>query len=127
MGADHFVNSRDPEAIKALANHFDVILSTVNVNLDWEAYVAALRPRGRLHFVGAVTAPIAVQFFSLIMNKSVSATPLGSPATIKKMLEFTTRHQTEPRVELFPFAQVNEAIEKLRHGQPRYRIVLKQT
>ncbi len=125
LGADHFVNSRDPEAIKALAGSFDVILSTVNVNLDWESYVAALRPRGRLHFVGAVTVPISVQFFSLIMQKSVSATPLGSPATIAKMLEFSGHHELKPMVEVYPFAQVNEAIDKLRNGKPRYRLVLK--
>ena len=29
------------------------IISTVNVKLDWNGYVAALRPKGRLHLVGA--------------------------------------------------------------------------
>ena len=40
------------------------------------------------------------------------------------MLEFAARHNIEPVVELFPLTQVNEAIEKLRHGKPRYRLVL---
>lgn len=42
------------------------------------------------------------------------------------MLEFAGCHHQEPIVEFFPFSQVNEAIEKLEHGKPCYRIVLKQ-
>ncbi len=37
FGADHFINSRDPEALTRAANSFDFILSTVNVPLDWPA------------------------------------------------------------------------------------------
>lgn len=125
LGADHFVNSRDPEALKAVANSFDLILSTVNADLDWEGYIAALRPKGRLHFVGVVPSPVATQVFPLIAGqKSISASPLGSPATVAQMLQFASRHGLEPITELYPFEQVNEAMERLRHGKPRYRIVL---
>ncbi len=36
MGADRVVNSRDPEALKALAGQFDLIINTVAVDLDWQ-------------------------------------------------------------------------------------------
>ena len=126
LGADRFVNSRDPEALKAVANSFDTILSTVNVALDWDIYLATLRPKGRLHFVGAVLNPLSAQIFPMIVGqKSISASPLGSPATIARMLEFAERHAIAPITETFPFEQVNEAMEKLRNGKPRYRLVLK--
>ncbi len=128
LGANHVINSRDPEALKAAANSFDLILSTVNVPLDWEALLAALRPKGRLHLVGAVLQPLPVPAFALIPGqKSVSGSPLGSPTTIHKMLDFSARHQIEPVVEYFGFDQVNEAIEHLRQGKARYRIVLKHS
>ncbi len=38
MGADKVVNSRDPDALKALAGQFDLIINTVNVDLDWQPY-----------------------------------------------------------------------------------------
>ncbi|VEP13996.1 hypothetical protein H1P_2300002 [Hyella patelloides LEGE 07179] len=41
------------------------------------------------------------------------------------MLEFAARHNIEPIIETFSFDQINEAMEKLRSGQPRYRLVLK--
>lgn len=124
LGADHFVNSADPGALQSVAGSLDFILVTVNVALDWPAYVAALRPRGRLHFVG-VTPPVTTGVFPLIAGqKSISATPLGSPATVATMLDFAARHGIAPLVEHLPLGQVNEALERLRKGKPRYRIVL---
>ncbi len=125
LGASHFVNSRDPEAIAAVANSFDAILSTVNVDLDWDAYIAALRPKGRLHLLGAVLTPISTSLFPMLVGqKSLSSSPVGSPITTQKMIEFAARYQVEPITEMFSFDRVNEALDKLENGKPRYRIVL---
>ena len=126
FGAHHFVSSKDVKSLEAVADSFDFIISTVNSPLDWNSYLTALRPKGRLHFVGAVLEPLSIPVFSLLMGqKSISASPLGSPATTVKMLDFAARHKINPTVEIFKFSQVNEAMEKLRNGKPRYRIVLK--
>lgn len=125
LGAHYVVNSRDPEALKSVANSFDVILSTVSADLDWSTYIEALRPQGKFHFVGIPPSPLSTPLSSIIdAQRSVSGSPLGSPATVKKMLSFSQRHSIEPVIETFPFSQVNEAIDRLRHGKPRYRIVL---
>ncbi len=127
MGADHFVVSRDKQAIEALAGSFDFIIVTVNVGLDWDLYVQALAPRGRLHFVGAVLEPLGVQVFPLLSGqRSISGSPVGSPGAIRKMLDFAARHGVRPVTETFPMSQVNEAVERLRSGNARYRIVLEQ-
>lgn len=125
FGAHRVVNSREADALEAEAGRYDFILSTVNVPLDWAGYFNALAPRGRLHTVGAVLEPIAVSAFSLIGGqKSLSGTPLGSPATIRKMLDFCARHDISPQVEVMPMSQIDEAFQRLRDGKPRYRIVL---
>ena len=41
------------------------------------------------------------------------------------MLEFAARHHIEPMVETYPMDKVNDAMEKLRSGECRYRLVLK--
>ncbi|WGL15467.1 NAD(P)-dependent alcohol dehydrogenase [Microbulbifer bruguierae] len=125
LGAHHTLNSRDPEALKAAASRFDLIISTVNVKLDWNAYLATLKPRGRLHFVGATTAPLDLNVFNLLMSqRQVSGSPVGSPATIADMLEFAARHQIAPLVEHFPMSRINDAFARLESGEARYRIVL---
>lgn len=45
--------------------------------------------------------------------------------TIAQMLDFAARHDILPQVEEFPIEQVNEAIQHLRDGKARYRVVLK--
>jgi alcohol/geraniol dehydrogenase (NADP+) len=125
MGANHFINSKNPEAIAAAADSFDFIISTVAVDLDWNSYVMALRPRGRLHFVGVVPNPISTPIFPLIMRqRSISASPLGSPTTVDKMLDFATRHNIQPITETYSFDRINEAMDRLHSGQARYRVVL---
>ncbi|HEY7773339.1 MAG TPA: zinc-binding dehydrogenase, partial [Marinagarivorans sp.] len=106
---------------------FDFIISTVNVKLDWNAYLATLAPKGRLHFVGATLEPLDIAAFSLIGGqRSVSGSPVGSPNTIAKMLDFAALHKIEPVTEFYSFDHVNEAIARLREGKAHYRIVLKR-
>lgn len=125
LGAHHTLNSRDPKAIEAAAGRFDLLISTVNVKLDWNLYLGTLKPRGRLHFVGATLDPIDINVFSLILaQRTISGSPVGSPGTIAKMLEFAQRHDIKPVIEKFSFDKINEALDRLRSGQAHYRIVL---
>ena len=125
MGAHNVVNSRDAAQLEAIAGSLDFILSTVNVDLEWDKYLNALGPKGRLHTVGAVPSPIPAPAFGLIMHqKSISGSPLGSPAATARMLDFCARHGIEAVTERFPLSKVNEALEHLHAGKARYRIVL---
>ncbi|MGY6518960.1 MAG: NADPH-dependent aldehyde reductase Ahr [Lysobacteraceae bacterium] len=125
LGAHHVVASNDARAIEGIAGRLDLIIDTVNVPLAWDAVIAALAPKGRLHVVGAVLEPIPVQAFSLISGqKSISGSPTGSREAIVAMLEFAARHGIAPQVERYPVDRINEAIDHLRAGRARYRVVL---
>lgn len=125
MGAHTTINSRDAGELEAAAGQFDLLISTVNVKLDWNAYIGTLKPRGRLHVVGATLEPMDLGAMPIIMGqKAVSGSPVGSPATIATMLDFAARHGIEPKTEHFPMANVNDAMEHLHAGKARYRIVL---
>lgn len=126
MGAHRVVSSTDPAELEGIMGSLDFILNTTNVTLDWNAYLMTLAPKGRLHNVGAVLEPMAIPAFTLLVGeKSVGASPLGSPALTRRMLEFCVRHDIYPEVEEFPLEKVNEALEHLEKGKARYRIVLK--
>lgn len=125
LGADHFVDSSNAQALGEIAGSLDFIISTVNVTLDWTAYINILRPKGRLHMVGAVTESMSLPVFPLLIGqKSVSGSPVGGSHAIMTMLDFVARHKIEPVTETFKFSQVNEAMERLRQGKARYRLVL---
>ena len=125
LGADEIVSSIDKSKIKNLGGQFDLIISTVNVKLDWNLFLSTIKPRGRLHFVGAVLAPIETSVFSLMSGrKSISGSPVGSPNNIRKMLDFCAQHNISPMTEHFKFSEINSAIEKLRNNRIRFRAVL---
>ncbi len=127
FGANRFVDSRNSKALESLANSFDFILSTASADLDWGAYINALRPKGRLHFVGVAPSPLQVYSFPLILGqKSLSGSPAGSPAILATMMDFAARHGVEPVTEIVEFSQLNEAMAHLESGKAHYRIVLKQ-
>jgi uncharacterized zinc-type alcohol dehydrogenase-like protein len=127
LGAHYVHNTRQDGALKKIAGSLDLIISTVNARLDVSGFLDTLAPKGRLHNVGAVLEPLPVPAFSLILGqKSVSGSPSGSPTAVDDMLEFSARHSVAPIIEKFPMSKVNEALERLRSGKARYRIVLER-
>ncbi|WP_367872625.1 NAD(P)-dependent alcohol dehydrogenase [Luteolibacter sp. Populi] len=125
LGA-HFVhNTKNPDALKKIAGSLDLIISTINVPIDLPGLLDTLAPHGRLHLVGAVLEPLPLPALSLIFGqKSITGSPTGSPSALDLMLSFSARHGIAPVTETFPMSKVNDALEHLRSGKARYRIVL---
>ncbi len=126
LGAYHFVATGEDGALESVANKFDLIINTTDAELPWDAYIGTLAPKGTLHTVGAASKVEATVFPMLMGQKSLSASPLGSIATTRTMLEFAARHNINPVTETYAMSDINLAFEKLRNGSPRYRLVLKR-
>ena len=125
LGAHYVHNTRHDGVLKKIAGSLDLIISTINVPIDVPGLLETLAANGRLHVVGAILEPMHVPAFGLIMRqKSVSGSPTGSPTAIDRMLEFSARHSIAPITETFPMSRVNDALDHLRSGKARYRIVL---
>jgi uncharacterized zinc-type alcohol dehydrogenase-like protein len=125
LGAHRVISSRDSAAMKGAAGSFDFILNTANANLDWGALFEALAPRGRLHTVGVVPDPVPMpSFAAIVAQRSMGGSPLGSPVTTRKMIDFAARHGVAPQIETFPMSRANEALRHVRDGKARYRVVL---
>jgi len=125
LGAHHFVNTRDTAELKKVAGSFDLLLSTVSADQDWQSYVTALRPKGTLCIVGASPSPIQVAGFSLIGGqKAISGSPSGSPHDLSEMLDVAARHGVKAITERFAMAKANDAIAKVKKNKVRYRAVL---
>lgn len=126
-GAHHFVSSVDDAALKAQRESLDLIVSTVNISLNWKRYVSALRPHGVLSFVGAVAEPISIHTGMLMAkSRSVTSSPIGGRAAMREMLDFAARHEVGAQVETLPMSEVNTALERLRRNDVRYRFVLER-
>lgn len=125
LGAHHVVNSTRQEEMQVLRGTLNLIICTANAPLDWGTIISALAPKGRLHFVGAVTEPVPVNAIQLLGSQySLSGSPSGSPAVMSTLLDFAGRHHITPQTEYFPMSRINDALDHLRAGKARYRIVL---
>jgi uncharacterized zinc-type alcohol dehydrogenase-like protein len=125
-GAHQVVDTHSAEQLARVAGSFDFILSTVNADLDWAAYLNALAPKGRLHVVGVPPQPLALPAFPMIAGqRSVGGSPSGPPSAVAAMLDFCARHAIAAITEEFPMSQANEALAHLAAGKARYRVVLR--
>lgn len=125
LGAHYVHNTKHDGVLRKLAGSLDLIISTINVPLDVPGLLDSLAAKGRFHVVGGILEPMEVPAFGLIMRqKSIAGSPTGSLTAIDHMLDFSARHSIAPVIETFPMSKVNEALEHLRSGKARYRIVL---
>ena len=125
MGADNFINTRDTGALKKVAGSFDLLLSTVNADQDWQGYVNALRPKGTVCVVGVPSSAISLQAFPLIAGqKAVAGSPIGSPRDLHEMLDVAARHGVKAITERFAMSKANDAVARVKKNQVRYRAVL---
>jgi uncharacterized zinc-type alcohol dehydrogenase-like protein len=125
MGAHHFVASRDARELHKHGGRFHLLLSTVHAKLDWITYLKTLRPNGTLCLVGSPPGVLQIPPGSLFQGqKSISASEIGDRATIAEMLAFSARHRIAPVIERMPLGQVNEALDRVRRNEARYRVVL---
>jgi uncharacterized zinc-type alcohol dehydrogenase-like protein len=125
LGAHHFVNTRDTGALKKVVGSFDLLLSTVNADQDWSAYLHALRPNGMLCLVGAPTSPLQVQAPTLIGGqRAVCGSSTGSPHDLQEMLDVAARHGVKAITETFAMAKASDAVARVKKNQVRYRAVL---
>lgn len=120
-GAQHFYTFQNPPS----PTQFHFLLCSVDVELNWNQILSWLKPNGVLCLV---SRPPKNFNFDPSLLVSTQRTICGSNNAnrflVNEMLSFATRHQIKPKVEVVPLSKVNEALEKLRTHQARYRIVL---
>lgn len=125
FGATSFVATREQGALQAMAGAFDFVLSTASADLPWDDYLDILKPQGRLSIVGLPASTIALHPLHLLPGeKAVSGGVPATPAETRLMLDFAGRHGIGAEIETFPVGTINAALDRVRSGRSRYRVVL---
>jgi uncharacterized zinc-type alcohol dehydrogenase-like protein len=125
FGARHFLATSEPKALRSAASTLDFVLSTVYVAQDWSGLLRALRPNGILCFVAAPAEPVKLAIGALLNGqKTVATSATGGRRAIGEMLEFAARHGVAARTHVRPLAKADSALDEVRQGRARYRVVL---
>jgi alcohol dehydrogenase (NADP+) len=125
MGADHYYATSDPAIFQTLARSFDLIINTVSVNLDVDAYLSTLRVDGTMVNVGAPAEADRLRAFSLISGRrSLSGSNVGGLRETQEMLDFCAEHGVTADVELIGVDDVAAAYDRVVRSDVRYRFVI---
>ncbi|WP_349999103.1 NAD(P)-dependent alcohol dehydrogenase [Stenotrophomonas lacuserhaii] len=125
LGADRLLVSSDSGAMTRAASSFDVIIDTVPVKHDLDAYVPLLDIDGTLVIVGQVgpmqefgTVPL------LLGRRRIAGSPIGGIRETQEMLDFCAKKNILPDCEMIRIDEINYAYERMEKSDVRYRFVI---
>jgi uncharacterized zinc-type alcohol dehydrogenase-like protein len=125
LGASEVVVSKDAAAMQKHAASFDFILDTVSAVHDLNAYLELLKLDATLTQVGAPPQPVPLSVFSLIFKRRrLAGSAIGGIRETQEMLDFCAEHGLAADVEVIRIQQINEAFERLKKGDVKYRFVI---
>ena len=125
LGAQNFLNTKDPDATAAAAFSFDLILDTISAQHDYNSYLALLGLNGVMVVVGVPTEPIPLNAFSLIAgNKALAGSLIGGIPETQEMLDFCAEHNIVADVEVITPDRIEEAYDRTIKSDVRYRFVI---
>jgi alcohol dehydrogenase (NADP+) len=124
-GAHEVVASKNENEMKKHLNSFDFILDTVSGEHDLNAYLELLKLDATLTLVGLPEKPLPVAAFKLLSNRRrLAGSIFGGIRETQEMLNFCGEYNITADIEIIPIQQINEAYERLRMGDVKYRFVI---
>jgi uncharacterized zinc-type alcohol dehydrogenase-like protein len=126
LGADEVVVSHDADAMAAQARSLDLIINTVAMPHDLDAFTALLKRDGTMVLVGAPASPHpSPQVFSLIgKRRAIAGSMIGGIPETQEMLDFCAEHGIVSDIELIRADEINDAYERMLKGDVKYRFVI---
>ncbi|XP_058772235.1 probable mannitol dehydrogenase [Vicia villosa] len=125
LGADSFLISRDPNQMKDAMGTFDGIIDTVSADHSLLPLIGLLKSHGKLLMVGIPEKPLELPAFPLLAGrKIIGGSLIGGIKETQEMIDFATKHNVVPDIEVVPIDYVNPAMERLLKGDVKYRFVI---
>jgi uncharacterized zinc-type alcohol dehydrogenase-like protein len=125
LGADDYRVNTDGGAFAAMANRFDLIVSTVPATIDLDAWLGLLALDGTLVGLSIPAKPLSFSAVSLLNNRrSLAGTRSGGLLETQEMIDFCGAHGIGAQVEVIDADQIDAAYERLLAGDVRYRFVI---
>lgn len=128
LGAHIYIDTDRQDAVAELTGMggAQAILATPTVPAPAAALVAGLAPGGRLVLLGVGRDPLSVSMGAIVGGeRGVVGSLTGSPHDSERALDFSLLVGARPWVEIVPFEQAAGAVERMRSGAAKFRMVLK--
>lgn len=127
LGAHRYIDTNTESAAEVLnaMGGAKAILTTTGNSTAVAALMPALQPEGRLVVLGVGKDPLPVSTGYLVgAERSVIGSITGSPFENEKTLDFSVLAGVRPLIETMQLERAQEAVEKMKSGDAKFRIVL---
>ncbi|MGI2228958.1 alcohol dehydrogenase [Burkholderia vietnamiensis] len=127
LGAHVYVDTDQEDAAARLQGMggAQAIVTTVGNPAAVSALTLGLAPQGRLIVLGAGKDPLTVSAGHLIVGeRSLLGSLTGTPHENEKTLDFSVLAGVRPMIEIMPLEQANEAYQKMKSGDVKFRMVI---
>jgi alcohol dehydrogenase (NADP+) len=126
LGADDVVISTDPDALMKHAGTFDLILDTVAASHNLDAFTALLKRDATLVLIGVPEVPHPSPSVGplIFKRRRIAGSLIGGTIETQEMLDFCGQKQIVSDIERIPIQKIDEAYERMRKGDVKYRFVI---
>lgn len=127
LGAHRYLDANRQNAADALngMGGAKAILATTGNSAAIAAPMPALAPEGRLVVLSVGKDPLPVSTGYLVgAERGIIGSITGSPFENEKTLDFSVPTGARPMIETMPLERAAEAVQKMRSGHAKFRIVL---
>jgi uncharacterized zinc-type alcohol dehydrogenase-like protein len=125
LGAQHFIETSDTEAMDARSRQFDLIINTVSADLDLAPFLELLKANGTLVLIGLPPHPYTLVANELVTKRrAVAGSMVGGTKELQEMLDFCAEHDITSDVEVVNADYIEQAFERTIASDVRYRFVI---
>ncbi|KAI9486383.1 MAG: chaperonin 10-like protein [Benjaminiella poitrasii] len=126
LGCDDYVLVQKPDQLERHMDSFTHILGTKIINKSWDDYFRMLKKNGVFIACDIPEVPFSgLNALNMAAKQiTVAGSFIGSPDDIREALDVAAKNGIRTWANEFPMDKINDAIEFVRKGHPRYRAVL---
>lgn len=125
LGAKEAVLWDDAAAMKRLAGHFDLLISTVPQAYPMQPFANLLKLDATLVNVGAMDALQGISGLGLVFGRySVAGSLIGGIAETQEVIDYCTARGIKADIEMVRPDQINMAYDRVVNKDVRYRFVI---
>ena len=125
LGANHFINTSEPNFADKLNNQFDLIINTVSAFMSLDPYLDMLKIDSTLVVIGLPGKPYEVHAHQLLQKRrAIAGSMIGDKKELQEMLDFCGKHNIVSEIELITPVQINAAYNRAVNSDVKYRFVI---
>lgn len=127
LGAHVYIDNTHEDAVARLRGMGGAqAIMTMIGNVDIvSALIGGLAPRGRLVLLNPAKKPLPVPVAPLVAGeRGILGSITGTPYENEKTLAFSVLANVRPKIEVMPLERANEAYQRMKSGDAKFRMVL---